>query len=658
MRRIGLTVLLVLVGAVQAQTSTPYATRVRKWVSPDPTTCSVSQVGFNVTTGIFKGCAVANTWGAFYIVGGADVAVADGGTGASSFTAYSPIFAGTTSTGAFQSISIGTSGQVLTSNGAGVLPSYQTVSAGANTALSNLASVAVNTSLLPGVDNSIDLGSSAKRWRNGYVGTTLNLSQGASIATVATGTSDAILQMTRSSGPAWADSDAGNVWGILSLSLLATTDKTFTLPNVSGTFVLGSLGATDNAVLRADGAGGSTAQGSGMIVGDVSGASLPISGGVGNAIALSATAPTATTGASQAGKAISVTASDAVASTDTAGAAAGGGWTVTTGAAARNTSGDADGGNGQFTFGAGIGTGVRGQLRVGAATTADTTADVLVGLSATTRRVNIQQQPSPSTEALALTKSDLSLLLAAGLATANNAPADGGGVRVGVGNGATNGGGYVSGSAAFFGSTTFGAGVSYSTTVHGAFSSDGLQLASTGGYCWNDGTIADQGYDLCVARDAAGTARIAGNLAGTTKGASKIVADSNGSSRKDDSTGELLTLSLAATGTPTVGNLAAADSDIEAILARVTTTILTSTDWSVAVTSGIASCTNAWVAIGTTTTAQTGLTAGTTVKFKPAAGLQCHVGTASTLTVTVTGIATAGAIRLTPIIKTYTAPTS
>jgi hypothetical protein len=42
-------------------------------------------------------------------------------------------------------------------------------SSGANTALSNLASVAINASLVPGSDNSIDVGSSAKRWTNGYI---------------------------------------------------------------------------------------------------------------------------------------------------------------------------------------------------------------------------------------------------------------------------------------------------------------------------------------------------------------------------------------------------------------------------------------------------------------------------------------------------------
>lgn len=40
---------------------------------------------------------------------------------------------------------------------------------GANAALSNLASVAINTSLLAGSDNAIDLGSAANRWRNALI---------------------------------------------------------------------------------------------------------------------------------------------------------------------------------------------------------------------------------------------------------------------------------------------------------------------------------------------------------------------------------------------------------------------------------------------------------------------------------------------------------
>jgi hypothetical protein len=60
---------------------------------------------------------------------GTDLAVTEGGTGASSQTAYAVLAGGTTSTGAYQSVaSVGTSGQVLMSNGAGALPTFQTIS--------------------------------------------------------------------------------------------------------------------------------------------------------------------------------------------------------------------------------------------------------------------------------------------------------------------------------------------------------------------------------------------------------------------------------------------------------------------------------------------------------------------------------------------------
>jgi len=51
-----------------------------------------------------------------------------GGTGAGSFTAYGVLLAGTTGTGAFQNVSgLGTSGQVLTSNGAAAAPTWQAI---------------------------------------------------------------------------------------------------------------------------------------------------------------------------------------------------------------------------------------------------------------------------------------------------------------------------------------------------------------------------------------------------------------------------------------------------------------------------------------------------------------------------------------------------
>jgi hypothetical protein len=52
--------------------------------------------------------------------------IAEGGTGVASFTPYAVLAGGTSSTGALQQVSgLGTSGYVLTSNGAGALPSWQ-----------------------------------------------------------------------------------------------------------------------------------------------------------------------------------------------------------------------------------------------------------------------------------------------------------------------------------------------------------------------------------------------------------------------------------------------------------------------------------------------------------------------------------------------------
>lgn len=76
----------------------------------------------------------------------------------------------------------------------------------------------------------------------------------------------------------------------------------------------------------------------------------------------SATAPAATTGASQAGKDYTIQATDAVASTDTAGAAAGGSVYVRAKDAKRNTSGNSNGGDINLITGTGVGTGTAGQV--------------------------------------------------------------------------------------------------------------------------------------------------------------------------------------------------------------------------------------------------------------------------------------------------------
>jgi hypothetical protein len=108
-------------------------------------------VSFNSTTGVFTETAITQynvllggagnvissiapsaTAGIPFISGGATAngsfgtaVVAGGGTGLATLTAYALLAGGTTSTGVLQQVGIGAAGEVLTSNGAGALPSFQ-----------------------------------------------------------------------------------------------------------------------------------------------------------------------------------------------------------------------------------------------------------------------------------------------------------------------------------------------------------------------------------------------------------------------------------------------------------------------------------------------------------------------------------------------------
>ena len=92
---------------------------------------SLQSAGSTVVAVTSGGVAVTGTMtvgGNAVLNAGSTVTVAQGGTGATSQTAYAVICGGTTSTGAYQSVAgLGTSGQVLTSNGTGALPTFQTL---------------------------------------------------------------------------------------------------------------------------------------------------------------------------------------------------------------------------------------------------------------------------------------------------------------------------------------------------------------------------------------------------------------------------------------------------------------------------------------------------------------------------------------------------
>lgn len=107
---------------------------------------TVTSVAQTVPAFLSVGGSPVTTTGTLAItLSGAALPVANGGTGATSLTAYAPVFGGTTSTNPVQSGTAGTSGQVLTSNGAGVLPTFQ--AAGGSVTLNNIGTATADATL-------------------------------------------------------------------------------------------------------------------------------------------------------------------------------------------------------------------------------------------------------------------------------------------------------------------------------------------------------------------------------------------------------------------------------------------------------------------------------------------------------------------------------
>lgn len=150
-----------------------------------------------------------------------------------------------------------------------------------------------------------------------------------------------------------------------------------------------------------------------------------------------------------------------------------------------------------------------------------------------------------------------------------------------------------------------------------------------------------------------GLLTISGSAARTTKGGYTAYADANGSYSRRTSVTESLTLNTGGTSTVTAGNLAAATSQIRAILIRITTTITTATAFTVKITGG-----NVWKNLNGGATSLSTLTAGTTYVLLPNAFGDGDNNAATTLTVTTTGTPGAGVLRITTICDTFSPPTS
>ena len=99
-----------------------------------PSVSTINQLLYSSAANTITGLATANNGVLFTSGTGVPsigtAPVVAGGTGNTTFTPYALITAGTTATGPFQNVaSVGTAGQILTSNGASAVPSFQAASA-------------------------------------------------------------------------------------------------------------------------------------------------------------------------------------------------------------------------------------------------------------------------------------------------------------------------------------------------------------------------------------------------------------------------------------------------------------------------------------------------------------------------------------------------
>lgn len=174
---------------------------------------------------------VANGSGSISVGITGTIGVTNGGTGIATATAYSLIAAGTTSTGAWQSVGTGTSGQLLQSGGAAALPSW-------TTATFPTTAGSAGTILRSNGTNWIN---STATFADTYGASTLLYSNGVNTVTGLATANSAVL-VTNSSG-------------VPSLSSTMT----------NGQLIIGSTGATPTAATLIPGAGVSITNGAASI---------------------------------------------------------------------------------------------------------------------------------------------------------------------------------------------------------------------------------------------------------------------------------------------------------------------------------------------------------------------------------------------------------
>lgn len=205
------------------------------------------------------------------------VDVSHGGSGRTSATAYAVLCGGTTATGAHQSVaSVGTTGQALLSNGAGNLPTFQTLATAVGQALTNVDDTNVTLTLGGTPATSLLQATSITAGWSGQLAVTRggtgigSVAQGDLLYGSAANTLSALAKSTSatrylantgtSNNPAWAQIDLTNgVTGVLPAANGGTGQSSYTVGDMlyaSGTTALSKLAASTSGYhLQAAGAG-------------------------------------------------------------------------------------------------------------------------------------------------------------------------------------------------------------------------------------------------------------------------------------------------------------------------------------------------------------------------------------------------------------------
>jgi hypothetical protein len=214
---------------------------------PATTQANITALG-TIASGVWNGTAVT---------------VGYGGTGNTTFTAYSVICAGTTSTGTFQNVSgLGTSGYILTSNGPGALPSWQANGGGGGgitTLDADSGSATGSTVTISG--GSTGLTTSASSATMDLTGT-LVLANGGTSASL-TASNGGIFYSTASAGAILAGTatahqlllSGASTTPLWSTSTYPTTNAANTILYASSANVMAALATANSGVLITSGSG-------------------------------------------------------------------------------------------------------------------------------------------------------------------------------------------------------------------------------------------------------------------------------------------------------------------------------------------------------------------------------------------------------------------